>query len=45
MDKIERLSEKSNFDNLVYYIEGKKAEKYLTRFKCPLILYNIIKNG
>ena len=45
MDKIERLSEKINFDNLVYYFEGKKAQKCLARFKCPLMLYNIIKNG
>ena len=43
--EINKLSEGIDYNNLTYHYKSKNAPKHFIRFRCPLIMYNDIKNG
>ena len=46
MFEINKLGEGIDFNSLTDPYKGKRAPKYFVRLKkCPLIIYNYIKNG
>ena len=45
MFEMNKLSEGTDFNNLTSYYTSKNAPKDFVYFKCPLIIYNDIKDG
>ena len=40
-----KLSERIDFNNLIYYYPSKSAQKYFVEFKGPLVIYNDINDS